>query len=91
LYAPLLVRITGVSSELATPKLLTADRGQPGPGAILDFTPLLENGRLLPDEKTGGKDLVIRLDDLRPLWQGGHLKNGLAAVDFRVFVGKEKE
>lgn len=88
LQAPLMARVIGITSELGTPTLLAADKGRPGPGAIFDFTPLMRNGQLLPGEKTsGGVDVVIRLDDLRSLWQRGQIREGLAKIDLKVFAG----
>jgi hypothetical protein len=61
----LVARVIELRSELGIPELLNADGTSSGVGAVIDFTDLLEDGRLLPDASTGGMRLSFRVSDLR--------------------------
>lgn len=61
----LVARVIELRSELGIPELLAVDGTRSGVGAVLDFTDLLEDGRLLPEASTGAMRLRVRVSDLR--------------------------
>ncbi|MEJ2205526.1 MAG: hypothetical protein P8170_15615, partial [Gemmatimonadota bacterium] len=61
----LVARVIELRSELGVPELLDVDGTRSGVGAVLDFTDLLEDGRLLPEASTGAMRLRFRVSDLR--------------------------
>jgi hypothetical protein len=65
LSAPLMARVIELRSDLGIPELLDTGASGPGVGAVLDFTPLLQNNRLEPKATTGAMPLRVRLSDLR--------------------------
>ncbi len=81
--APLKLRVLQLKSDIGVPALVGGDNGRPGAGAILDFSPLLHHGVLLPDSASDAKRLVFWLTDLRPFRQGKEFKFGLVDLDAR--------
>ena len=85
LRGPLKARIINLTSEVArTVELANPDNQIRGAGAVLDFTPLLKNGMLLPDSLSGPKDIVFQLGGLRPFRTGTDLHLGFVNMDARV-------
>ena len=82
---PIKVRIVELRSDIGIAKVIGADNGEDGVGAVLDFTPVLRGGRLEPGETSGVKRLVFRLVDVRPVWQNGELKSDVLWVGTRAF------
>ena len=66
---PIKLRALGVISELGTATITNADNGLTGDGAVWDFTRLIEDGSLAPDELSGVRSLAFRLTDLQPFKQ----------------------
>jgi hypothetical protein len=66
IVGPVKLRALGVISELGTATITNADNGITGDGAVWDFTRLIENGALAPDESSGVRSLAFRLTDLQP-------------------------
>ena len=88
---PIKVRVISLKSELGRPEVLDADNHVGGPGAVWDFTPLVQNELLPAKVFSGPKVLRFRMDDLRPLKQGSALKLGLLDIDVAVLGRADKE
>lgn len=85
LRGPLKARVIRLSSEVAkTVELANADNQVRGVGAVLDFTPLLKNGMLLPDSLSGQKDIVFQLTGVGPFRSGTDLHLGFVNMDARI-------
>ena len=92
LRGPVKVRVIALRSELAVPKIVNADNGAGGPGAVWDFTSFLPDGGLAPGESSRVRPLVFALSDLRPFRQGQEytfrenvrFRWGLVGIDVRV-------
>jgi hypothetical protein len=87
---PLKLRVTGMTSPSGEPVLIGADHGDVGPGAVLDFSSLVEGGTLAPGASTNARRLTIRLDRftmLKPGRRGGW--SHLIDLDARVY-GRRK-
>ena len=82
---PIKVRIVELRSDIGIAKVIGADNGEDGVGAVLDFTPVLHGGQLGPGETSGVKHLVFRLEDVRPVWQNGTLNTNVLRVGTRAF------
>ena len=67
IIGPIKARVILVRSDLGVPSILSSDNGEPGLGAVFDFTPLLTNNRLEPRQKLKTKRLQFKLTDLRPI------------------------
>ncbi len=89
LSGPLMARIIELRSQLGIPELLDADPPGAGVGAVLDFTDLLEDGRLEPKATTGAKRLRVRLSDLR-LVQKADAPTGILTLKAR-FLGPPRD
>ena len=63
---PIKLRALGVISELGRATITNADNGVTGDGALWDFTRLIDDGALAPDESSGIRSLAFRLTDLQP-------------------------
>ena len=66
IVGPVKLRALGVISELGAATITNADNGITGDGAVWDFTRLIENGALAPDESSGVRSVAFRLTDLQP-------------------------
>ncbi len=64
---PIKVRVVSLKSSVGIPKILNTDNEESGVGAVWDFTPLLSDNRLKPNQKSAVKHLRFSLSDLRPL------------------------
>ena len=59
LRAPLFVRVLSLTSAMGRPTITNADRGGPGPGAVLDFASLIEGGSLAPGARSSARRVVF--------------------------------
>jgi hypothetical protein len=85
LRAPLFVRVLSLTSAMGRPTITNADRGGPGPGAVLDFTSLIEGGSLAPGARSSARRVVFALEDARPVRP---LRSTDAVTDFVRFRAK---
>jgi hypothetical protein len=83
LSGPLLARVIELRSALGIPELLDTDAPGTGVGAVLDFTDLMDGGRLEPKAKTGAMRLRVRLADLR-LVSKANAPSGILTLKARV-------
>lgn len=79
------IRVLQLNSDLAVLRIENADNGMKGPGAVWDFTQLLNGKPLAPGEATPLRDLHFRVSDVR-FPQGAGLKFGLVKLDVRVLA-----
>jgi len=70
LHGPIKARVVGLYSDLAIPRVIDADNGAKGTGAVWDFTATLRDGELAPGETSKPRQLVFGLSDIRPFRQG---------------------
>jgi len=61
-----MVRVLSAQSEIGTAEFLNADNGEPGAGALFDFTPQLQGAELKPDASSAPKTVRMRVKDPRP-------------------------
>ncbi len=64
---PIKVRVVSLKSSVGIPKILDTDNEESGVGRVWDFTPLLTDNKLRPNQKSAVKHLRFSLSDLRPL------------------------
>lgn len=88
---PIKARVIDLRSDLGVAEILEADNKRTGAGAVWDFTPLLKNQELAPDERSAPKALRFRVSDLRPIKQGDALKLGLLDLNVAVLAKADKE
>jgi len=81
---PIMVRATHLESELGSPRVLHADNGVSAEGAVWDFTPLLRNGQLAPNEDSQPKQLTFGLPEPNASREGQQYRREL--VNLRVKV-----
>src|SRR5439155_18577014 len=92
LRAPLKARVIQLSSEVAkTVEVANSDNQIRGVGAVLDFTPLLNNGVLLPDSLSAQKDIVFQLNGLQPFRTGTDLHLGFVNMEAKILGPATRE
>jgi hypothetical protein len=79
------IRLLQLNSDLAVARIENADNNVKGPGAIWDFTSLLNGKPLAPGEATPSRDLRFRVSEVR-MPEGPGLKFGLLKLDVRVLA-----
>jgi hypothetical protein len=57
---PIKVRLLSLRSALGAPEVVTTDNGERGPGAVWDFTSLLDGGRLEAGKQSKAKKVTFR-------------------------------
>jgi hypothetical protein len=88
---PIKGRVVSLSSQLAhSIQLRNPSEGNGGPGSIVDFSDLLDGGVLLPNQKSRPKQLVFKMEDLRPMRAEEDVRLGLVSVKLTV-LGKLKK
>ena len=85
LAAPLKMRVIGLKSELGEPKVLNADNGQNGIGAVWNF-----DQELKPGESSSNKLFRFQILNPREFRQGNHFKSTFVLLDVRVLGQKQK-
>jgi hypothetical protein len=84
-HTPFKARVIRLTSEVGkTVELANPDNSIRGVGAVLDFTPLLKNGMLLPDSLSAQKDVVFQLTGLQPFRTGTDLRLGFVNMEARI-------
>lgn len=82
LFAPLKLRVIAFSAAAGgIPKILGADNGKDGVGAIWDLENWLDAGALKPKESTSPRRLEFRLADMRPLDEAVIRSRGSGALE----------
>jgi hypothetical protein len=82
---PLKARVLVLTSENAkTIEIASSDNGARGVGAILDFTPEIKGGMLLPDSVSAPKNIVFQLGGLSHFREGTDLKLGFVTMDAKI-------
>jgi len=86
LPGPLKMRVITLTSDLGTPRILNADNGESGAGAVWEFGKEIESGWLKPGENSHSK--LFRFQILNPLefWQSDQFKSTFVLMDFRVLA-----
>jgi hypothetical protein len=82
---PLKARVLVLTSENAkTIEIANSDNQVRGVGAILDFTPQLKGGMLLPDSLSAPKDIVFQLGGISRFREGTDLRLGFVTMDAKI-------
>jgi hypothetical protein len=92
LQGPMKVRVLRLSSPAGVPRLIDAANGERGAGAVLDFSPMLPDGRLRPGESSRAMRLRFAITDFRPDWSNPPagrlwLRPALLTLTTRVLAG----
>lgn len=88
---PVKVRVLTLESDVGVPEITNANNGEPGTGAVWDFSTELSGGKLPSKALSTPKTLTFRLSRLRSLGQGRDFKFRLLNLDGRVFGKLRKE
>jgi hypothetical protein len=64
LRAPLVLRIVQLGSRLGRPEIVNADNHRRQSGATFDFTAVIEGAVLQPGQRSGGKRILVHLDQM---------------------------
>ena len=91
LIGPIKARVILLKSDIGIPEVLNADNKESGVGAVWDFTPLLKDNKLMPEERLKVKPLKFRLSDLRPIRPSKHYIIRFVSIQARVLGKVEKE
>src|SRR5207253_9861375 len=92
IVGPVKVRVLALESQLGVAEITNADNGEPGTGAVWDFSPTLPGvpGHLGAMQISAGKPLTLRVTDLRALGAWRDLKPGIVRLDTRVYGKRHK-
>jgi hypothetical protein len=85
IVGPLQVRVLSVSSPLGAAKIVNADNGLSGVGAIWDFSSTLAGSRLAPDAEGAERKLVFEFPKLGPIVDKRELERGVVALKAKIF------
>jgi hypothetical protein len=96
IIGPVKARVLRLSSEMGISRILKSENSEGGVGAVWDFTSLLKDGLLRPNEKSELKRLEFIVSDLQPLRPypiAAHRGLGLVRIEAKLFgkVAKESE
>jgi hypothetical protein len=83
--APLKARLVALRSPIGVPRVVAADNGIVGVGAIWDLSATLPNGRLLPGATGTTRTFTVRLSDLRPIRPGKDFVQSLLHFEARMY------
>jgi hypothetical protein len=89
--APVKARVVTLQSQVGIPAVANADNRVTGVGAVFDFTPMLRNGTLLPNDSTPAKAITVRLSDIRLPVAGKRMNSGLVTIGTRVLATPKPE
>lgn len=84
LKGPLKLRVIALKSELGEPRIINADNGRNGVGAVWDFSALVKKDSLAPGESSDSKQLRFQIANRRPFRQGNYVKSTFVTIDARV-------
>jgi hypothetical protein len=91
LTGPLKLRVIALKSELGEPRILNADNGRNGTGAVWDFREEIKAGLLQPDESSDSKQLRFQILNPREFRQGNYFKSTFVTIDARVLGHTQKD
>jgi hypothetical protein len=91
IHGPLKLRLTNIGSRAGNPVAVNADNHLDQPGAVWDFSFLLSNNTLEPEEESGTKLLMFRINGFRGFFDGDKLHTGVLNFDTRVLAEGEEE
>jgi hypothetical protein len=83
---PVKLRLVNISSAIGSPSAVNADNQLAQPGAVWDFSPLLKDNVLKPDETSAVKQLLFRVDHPRDFFEGKSLHYDLLKFDIRMLA-----
>jgi hypothetical protein len=86
LRAPLKMRVVTLTSELGTPRILNADNGVSGVGAVWEFGKEIDGGWLKPGENSHSKLFRFQILDPQEFWQNNEFKSAFVLMDFRILA-----
>src|ERR1051325_11244524 len=89
LPAPLKMRVVMLTSDLGTARILNADNGETGVGAVWEFSKEIDSGWLKPDENSHSKLFRFQILDPQEFWQNNRFKSTFVLMDFRVLAQPE--
>jgi hypothetical protein len=72
------------SENAKTIEIANSDNQTRGVGAILDFTPQLRGGMLLPDSVSAPRDIVFQLGGMGRFREGTELRLGFVTMDAKI-------
>jgi len=84
LPAPLRMRVISLTSELGEPRILNADNGANGAGAVWEFGKEIDNGLLKPGENSHSKLFRFQMVNAQEFWQDNRFKSTFVLMDFRM-------
>ncbi len=84
---PVKLRLVNISSRIGDPSVGNADNRLTQPGAVWDFSSLLRDNTLKPEETSATKQLIFRVDNPRDFFDGENLHTDLLNFDIRVLAG----
>jgi len=90
IQGPLKLRLVNITSALGRPFPANADNQLTRPGAVWDFSRLLNDNVLKPYETSAVRQLIFRLDNPREFSDGKGIRNRLLDFDIRVLAGGTK-
>jgi hypothetical protein len=83
---PVKVRVVDVRSDLADVKIVGAENGLAGAGALWDFSSVIRGGQLLPDSSSAPRKVTFQLSDVRPFRDGMEFRLSVVNVSARVLA-----
>jgi hypothetical protein len=89
ILGPVKGRVRWLDSAVGKVIILNADNKQPGPGAVWDFSSLLKDGRLKPDELSDTRPFVFQLSGVRRIQPERIFQSLLTSVDVAL-LGKSE-
>jgi hypothetical protein len=87
---PIKARLVTLHSEIGGGTVASSDNGQIGPGAVWDFTPLLENGSLAAGQQSKPKKLAFHFSNVRSIHRNDEFRMQMLTVDARVLAGAKR-
>jgi len=86
LPVPLKMRVVTFTSDLGTPRILNADNGEGGAGAVWEFGKEIDSGWLKPGENSHSKLFRFQILNPQEFWQNNQFKSTFVLMDFRVLA-----
>jgi len=86
IQGPVKLRLLNMSSAIGSPVAANADNHLAQPGTVWDFSSLLKDNTLKPDELSAVKRLIFRVDHPRDFFDGKTLHTDLLDFDIRVLA-----
>jgi hypothetical protein len=80
------LRLLSTASDIALVKAANSENGVSGPGAVWDFSSLLQGGVLLPDQESGDKQLLFSLSDVRSFKDVALFKSNVLSFEAKVLA-----